>query len=160
MEYSLLSINNGRSSSRKSNVPITMGDLSSPFRLAALLYFRISIRELPSTAKMHAHLVHGIRCNLESSSSSIIDSNCNRSLDLLAWIAFIGGVAASDGDDYHYFVGLLLTLCSVLGVKNKSQLQARLVGICWREEICNELLCKLWKEMESFGQIDGYSEEL
>jgi len=165
MEHSLLSVHDGRASPSKSDVSIITRDLSSPFRLAALLYFRISIRELPSTARMHATLVHRIRCILESSSSSsflsIVDSyNDNKSLELLAWIAFMGGATSSNSDDHQYFVGLLITLCSTLGVQKRAQLQVRLTGICWREGICDERLCQLWKEMESFRPRDIYTEGL
>jgi Fungal specific transcription factor domain len=164
-EHRLLSVDDGRSTPPKSNVSIITRDLSLPFRLAAILYFRISIRELPPTARMHVTLVQRIRCILEPSSSSsllsVVDScNYNKSLELLAWIAFMGGATSSNNDDHQYFVGLLITLCSRLGVQKRPQLQARLTGICWREGICDKHLCKLWKEMGFFRPLDRYTEDL
>ena len=162
-EHTLLSLHDGVSSSPGSNVSIITRDLSVAFSLAALLYFRISIRELPSTARMHVHLVHRIRCILESSSSStssIIDyCNCNKSLELLAWIAFMGSAAESESHDHRYFVGLLIDLYGMLGVQKKTQLQARLIGICWREGLCDECLCRLWDEMELFLPSNGNTNE-
>ena len=162
-EHTLLSLHDGVSSSPTSNVSIITRDLSAAFSLAALLYFRISIRELPSTARMHVHLVHRIRCILEpssSSTSSIIDyCNCNKSLELLAWIAFMGSAAESESHDHRYFVGLLIDLYGMLGVQKKTQLQARLIGICWREGLCDECLCRLWDEMELFLPSNGNTNE-
>jgi hypothetical protein len=72
----------------------------------------------------------------------------------------MGGATSSNSDDHQYFVGLLITLCSTLGVQKRAQLQVRLTGICWREGICDERLCQLWKEMESFRPRDIYTEGL
>jgi hypothetical protein len=139
---------NPSSPDSNSNVSTATVDLSPAFRLAALLYLRISVRELPPAAKMHLHLVHRIRLIFESESSIIDSCACNQSLELLAWISFIAGAATSNSNDRQYFVGLLVAVCRVLGVQLKAQLHARLVGVCWREGVCEECSGELWNEIE------------
>ena len=150
IEHHLISLRDKIPSSpdSNSNVSTAIVNLSPAFRLAALLYLRISIRELPPAAKTHLHLVHRIRLIFESESSIIDSCAYSQSLELLAWISFICGAAAGSSNDRQYFVGLLAAVCGVLGVQLKAQLHARLVGICWREGVYEEYFGELWNEIE------------
>ena len=123
-------------------------DLSRAFHFAVLLYLRMAIRGLPPRATMHSHLVQRIRfllmITLLPPVSSLTDHG---SPNLLMWIAVIGGTAALETDDRQSFVGLLADLCRVQGIKNKLQLQSKLVAVCWKTGICDQELEELWAEI-------------
>jgi hypothetical protein len=147
IEHQLTSLHDDNPRSPDSNVSISTVDLSPAFRLAALLYIRISFRELPPIAKMHLHLVHRIRLCIESDCSTVDSCTNVESLELIAWISFMGGATAIDSNDRKYFVGLLVAVCRVLGIQQKAQLHTRLVGVCWKEGVCEESFGKIWKEI-------------
>lgn len=155
-EHNLLSLHESASNSPSSDANTNTSlshpiDLSEPFRLTALLYLRIAVRELPSTAKMHCALVSRVRSVLEEASEAIVASFAShQSAELLAWIAFVGGAAASNVDDRRYFVGLLAAVCGALQVTGRAPMQRRLEGVCWRAGVCDGYFAALWKEMEVF----------
>lgn len=122
-------------------------DLSEPFRIAALLYAHIILRELPHTAKMHSRLVSNLKFMLEEQSVALVHTTSLQTLDLLAWIFFIGGAAAADAGERRYFVTLLMRVCDGLGLERREDLKGTLQGVVWLDRVCEEYFATLWKEM-------------
>jgi hypothetical protein len=125
----------------------TETDLSEPFRFAALLYAHIILRELPHTAKMHSKLVSNLKFMLEEQSAALVHTTSRQTLELLAWIFFIGGAAAADVGERRYFVTLLVRVCSGLGLEGGGDLRGTLQGVVWLDRVCEGYFAKLWKEM-------------
>ena len=125
----------------------TEADLSEPFRIAALLYAHVILRELPHTAKMHSKLVSNLKFVLEEQSVALVHTTSRQTLELLAWLFFIGGAAASDASERRHFVTLLVRVCSGVGLEGREDLKGTLMGIAWLERVCGGYFLKLWKEM-------------
>ena len=126
---------------------ITEPDLSEPFRIAALLYAHIILRELPHTAKMHSKLVSNLKFVLEEQSVALVHTTSRQTLKLLAWIFFMGGAAAADPGERRYFVTLLVTICRGLGLEEREDLKGTLMGVVWLDRACEGYFFNLWKEM-------------
>lgn len=124
----------------------TEADLSEPFRITALLYTHLILRELPSTAKMHHKLVSNLRFVLEEQAIALIQTTSRQTLELLAWIFFVGG-AASDLGERLYFVKLLVSVMGVLRLEGKEELKRTLEGVVWQNGICEGYFGDLWVEM-------------
>jgi hypothetical protein len=125
----------------------TEADLSEAFRIAALLYAHLILRELPHTAKMHSKLVSNLKFVLEEQSFALVQTTSRQTLELLAWIFFMGGAAAVDAGERRYFVTLLVRVCSGLGLEEREDLNGTLQGVVWLEKVCEGYFSKLWKEM-------------
>ncbi len=125
----------------------TEADLSEPFRIAAILYAHIILRELPQTAKMHSKLVSNLKFVLEEQSVALVHMTSRQTLELLAWILFVGGAAATDVGERRYFVTLLVRVCSGLGLEGREDFEGTLRGVVWLERVCGVYFSKLWKEM-------------
>lgn len=126
---------------------VTETDLSEPFRIAALLYAHIILRELPHTAKMHSKLVSNLKFVLEEQSVALVHTTSRQTLELLAWIFFVGGAATADAGERRYFVTLLVRVCSGLGLEGRGDLKETLMSVVWLERVCEGYFSKLWKEM-------------
>jgi hypothetical protein len=122
-------------------------DLSEPFRIAALLYAHIILRELPHTAKMHSKLVSNLKFVLEERSVALVHTTSRQTLELLAWVFFIGAAAAADAGERKYFVTLLVRACSGLGLEGREDLKGMLQGVIWLDRVCDGYFARLWKEM-------------
>jgi hypothetical protein len=123
-------------------------DLSEPFRIAALLYAHIILRELPHTAKMHSKLVSNLKFMLEEQAIALVHTTSRQALELLAWIFFMGAAAAAaDTGEQRYFVTLLVRVSGGLGLEGRDDLKGALMGVVWLERVCGSYFAKLWKEM-------------
>jgi hypothetical protein len=122
-------------------------DLSEPFRIAALLYIHVILRELPRTARMHRKLVSSLRLNLEERSATRLSSKSQHTLEILAWICFIGGIAASGPLERYYFVTLLNQICGGLNINSKAALWEVLRGVLWRDDVCEGYFAGFWEEV-------------
>jgi hypothetical protein len=122
-------------------------DLSEPFRIAAVLYAHLILRVLPSTAKMHVKLVSNLKFVLEELSVALVRTTSRQTLELLAWIFFMGGAAASDVGERRYFVTLLVRVMAGLGLSSREGCKQTLQGIVWWENVCGAYFDGLWREM-------------
>jgi hypothetical protein len=122
-------------------------DLTELFRIAALLYTHIILRELPSTARMHRKLVSSLRLNLEARSTTFLSSTSQHTLEILTWICFTGGIAASDPLGRYYFVTFLNQICGGLNINSKAALWEVLRGVIWRDDVCGGYFAGFWEEM-------------
>jgi hypothetical protein len=122
-------------------------DLSEPFRIAALLYAHLILRELPHTAKMHSQLVSSLKFVLGEQAVALAHATSRRTLELLAWISFMGGAAAAEAGERRYFVTLLVRVCGGLGLEGREDFKGTLVGVVWLDKVCGGYFSRLWKEM-------------
>jgi hypothetical protein len=131
-------------------------NLDLAFRIAALLYLHIIIREIPYTAKMHHNSISNLASVLEPFAPFMpgleepvalgLDSQSSQ-LELLAWMMFIGALAAEERTERSAFVGMLSTVCATLFITTREDLQSRLQRIMWRAGLCDDFLERLWGEV-------------
>jgi Fungal specific transcription factor domain len=126
-------------------------NLDLSFRITALLYLHIIIREIPPTAKMHHNPISNLASVLESFSPFLPDlgdpDSQSSQLELLAWMMFIGALAAEERAERSVFVGTLSTICATLFITTREDLQSRLQRIMWRADLCDGFLEGLWGEL-------------
>jgi hypothetical protein len=131
-------------------------NLDLAFHIAALLYLHIIIRELPHTAKMHHNALSHLASVLESFSPFISnlqepavqdpDTQSSR-VELLAWVIFMGALAAEKRAERGTFVGMLQTVCATAHITTLEDIQSRLQRILWRAGVSEGFLEGLWGEM-------------
>lgn len=147
LEHSLLS-SHATTEIRAHDLPydVPAAGLSEPFRIAALLYAHLMLRELPHTAKMHSQLISNLKFVLGEQAVALVHATSRRTLELLAWISFMGAAAAEAGER-GYFVTLLVRVCGGLGLEGRGDFKGTLVGVVWLDRVCGGYFSRLWKEM-------------
>lgn len=112
------------------------------WRLAALLYFNMAIRESPSP-----HLLKSMTSRLiESFQESDMSTAWAPFTDVLLWILFIASQAAWDITERGWFVLELKRVIRCLNLKDVGEMRSLLKSFIYRSFISEDHLCEFWKE--------------
>ena len=112
------------------------------WRLGALLYFNMSIRQSPSPNLLKSMTSRLLESFQESDMSSIWAPFP----DVLLWILFMASCAAWDKSEKDWFVLELRDVVSVLGLKSVDEMESLLESFLYRSIISREPLRHLWME--------------
>ena len=112
------------------------------WRLAALIYFNIAIRECPSPNLLKSMTSRLIESFQESDMSNIWSPFS----DVLLWILFMGSCAAWDSSEKGWFVLELRRVVRALDLKSFMEMESLLKSFLYRSIVSGEPLRELWSE--------------
>jgi hypothetical protein len=115
------------------------------FRVAAVLYLHLMIREIPSNAQLHYPLTKKLRVLIGNKfSGRLVESAVSK---YAIWVIFLGAVATPPEESDNYFADLLSIILENLGIEEESGLRRRLRDVVWIGDICDGLLSMVWARM-------------
>ncbi len=112
------------------------------WRLAALLYFNMAIRECPSPNLLKSMTSRLIESFQESDMSGVWPPFS----DVLLWILFMASCAAWDSTEKGWFVLELRRVVRTLSLKTVEDMESLLKSFLYRRIVSGEPLRKLWRE--------------
>lgn len=115
--------------------------LYSAFRVAAVLYLHLMIRDIPSNAQLHYALTKKLRVLIGNKfSGRLVESAVSK---YAIWVIFLGAVSSPPETD-SYFTDLLGIISENLGINEESRLRRRLRDVVWIDDTCDRFLSMVW----------------
>lgn len=141
---------------RRSWVEWSLSTLRNPgiencVRLAALIYSNIVLRKMPCASAVLSHLTNELRL---ASDDIDLAANWENKTELLLWVLFQGGAAATEEQMRNWYLGHLSRVCKVLGVQTWNDIFEILDSFVWARcdlvKRCKPLWCDIAVGMSSF----------
>jgi hypothetical protein len=108
-------------------------------RIAAAVHVKNVFRQIPPTSAVYNKLGVDLKASLLRTD---LASLWGENIEILLWIAFMGGVAASSGQSWY--TSLIARICHFLGITTWQESRQILETFLWSDERC-EAPCKmLW----------------
>lgn len=122
-------------------------------RFAAMIYINIVLRKMPCASVVLSHLTSELRIALNETD---FESTWENKTELLLWVLFQGGAAATEHEMRKWYLARMVRVCSVLGYQTWSEVFEMLDGFLWAR--CDLIKrCKpLWLEIAvGLSNFDG-----
>jgi len=176
LEYRLLSINyesHGEMNTFETGEDFIDANLKESFRIAAILFIHLAIRDLTPMVKMNVVLAQKLSESLRVCSYALYNTKDTETFGverrwgesdrqeigrkrylLLAWIAFVGATAMQQNERY-FFMGILKTACEEVNVRSAKELQDVLKIVVWSGSFCGRFMNEIWDGVGVLAEITG-----
>ncbi|KAL3473855.1 hypothetical protein BJX99DRAFT_260969 [Aspergillus californicus] len=120
-------------------------------RLGLIAYSLRVLFPIPLATEPHPRLSHLLRYELELTQMNL--DIWMPVIELLLWVAMLGGMAAHGTEHRSWYVDQIQWLTGVMGIESWGQLKGVLTSIIWFERCCDVDAFALWLEVHTCRQL-------
>jgi hypothetical protein len=125
-------------------------DISAPLAAAAHLFLHLGVRNIPSNASRHRHLLKRLHISLphDLHYESLVHAP-RVGVRLLLWVCVIGTVVENDVWIHNIRLAQVRQLCVILEVRSYEEFEHCLKEVLWIDPFSSEHISRVWRMVQA-----------